>query len=205
MNKKYMNKNTETVDLIKNINSRVQKAELRKKCYLVSKTLTEEYKKTSSQKIFEEIVNLESYKEAKNIFCYVNMENEPNTRILIDDSLKKGKNVYIPKVYKMGVMRAYKFSSWGNLEEGVFGILEPKEENSGNPENFDLIIVPCLAYNYKGDRLGHGRGYYDRYLENLDCKKVIVAFSKFCFEDIPMEDFDKKVNVIIDEKGVKNV
>ncbi|MDU5110612.1 MAG: 5-formyltetrahydrofolate cyclo-ligase, partial [Clostridium sp.] len=118
-------------------------------------------KEEMDREIFNKIINLDLYKEAKNIFIYLSFGSEIDTKPIIDRALEDGKEVYIPKVYKVNrEMKAIRLNNFDDLEENSMGILEPKDDsNFIAKENIDLIIVPGAVFDLEGNRIGYGGGY----------------------------------------------
>ncbi|WP_419574139.1 5-formyltetrahydrofolate cyclo-ligase, partial [Ruminococcus sp.] len=124
------------------------------------------------------IKSLAEYKNADTIFCYVSTEKEINTIPLLQEILDSGKRLGVPKCTGKGIMDAYEIQNLEQLKIGSYGILEPGEECDIilDPTEIQFAIIPCISCNRKGERLGHGGGYYDRYLEKMpeDCEKAIL-------------------------------
>lgn len=100
-------------------------------------------------------------------------------------------------------MEAYIITKEEDLEVGKFGIMEPKAGCEVlMPEQIDLIILPCLSCDRKGNRLGYGGGYYDRYLERCNGVRVVICREKLMLDEIPSETFDQKGDFLVTEKGI---
>ena len=92
-----------------------------------------------------------------------------------------------------------------SLKTGVFGILEPSEDCEAVPESeIDLIIVPGVAFDRQLNRMGRGKGYYDRLLSTLQAPKIGICFDFQLQDTVPTESFDKKMDMIITEKEIIN-
>lgn len=140
----------------------------------------------------------DAWKSAEHILLYAPMQGEVDVLSFFED---KTKHFYFPRVEGDG-LRVFKVESLEDLEKGAFGILEPKlscEEVEGF--ELDLIILPGLAFDIQGNRLGKGKGYYDRFLEKISERKkaatLALAFSFQVVEEVPVEDHDEKVDVVI--------
>ena len=138
------------------------------------------------------------------MFCFVGTEDEINTRPVLEDLLKRGKQVGVPKCISKGIMEVYKIRSFDDLEPGKYGILEPKEGcEKISPKAIHLALIPCLSCSMKGERLGYGGGYYDRYLETHPGHKTIALAYEFqILHELPAEPYDKSVDMIVTEKRV---
>lgn len=165
--------------------------------------LSDAYIRTANEKICENILAWQEYRRAKAIFCYVSMGREPDTRRLLSDALAAGKRVYVPRCDGKGEMRAARLNSLDALTPGAFGIPEPPDgaEYAG-PEEMDLVLVPCVSASRRGERLGHGGGYYDRFLAKTQADTVCLCYEKMQREDLPMTALDRRMRFLADEAGV---
>lgn len=176
---------------------------IRSKIAQRNKELNKSYTDIADRNIKEFIVNSEEYRKSNIIFCFVSSKNEVNTIPIIEDALGKGKKVGVPRCIGKGIMEVYNINSLNDLEVGKYNILEPKEYcNRVDPDEIQMAIIPCVTCNYKGHRLGHGGGYYDRYLKNLSAKMVIICRDKITYEEIPLDEHDININILITEKGI---
>ena len=158
-----------------------------------------------SQEITHKLLSLELFRGANTILFYVSYDNEVNTHILIKESLKHGKNVVVPiSDVKRHQLKLSQITQWQELALGSYGILEPKKNfiREISLDSVDLAIVPGVGFDIIGNRLGHGKGYYDSLLQDYKGKIVALAFEFQVIENIPVEVHDKKVDVIITEKKV---
>lgn len=127
------------------------------------------------------------------VMLYMNMKNEVNLERLIRYCISYGKKVYFPKVVGNEI---YPVLYNGEFESGAYGILEPKGDIERNiyPK---LVITPCLAVDKDNNRLGKGKGYYDRYFERSgECYKIAVAFREQLVDNIPVTGNDIKMDKI---------
>ena len=168
------------------------KQELRKKFLERQKNLSDSYVKEASEKIQAKILSSDVFKNAEKIFIYISTSKEPSTWEIIKNALNDGKKVYVPKCRNknMFAVRIYDFE---NLIQGKLGILEPENFSEILPcEDFDLIIVPCLSASVDGKRLGHGAGYYDKFLSKSRENQNIIClcFHEMLSSEIPMGEND---------------
>ena len=148
------------------------------------------------------------FNEAKNIFIYISYGSEINTKDIINKALKENKRIYVPRTeFKSRIMDAVEISSLDNLIENSYGILEPSEnEPHIDPNELDLIIVPGVAFDKKGGRMGYGAGFYDRYFKKINkdnikrITKLALAYDFQVIDEVPMEELDMPVDFIITEK-----
>ena len=143
------------------------KAELRKKVLHEMKALSQKQKIAMDQALTERFLNHPVYHEAKVVATYLSFPHEFQTQGLIDQALKNGKKVLIPKTYPKGRMEFVVYDPQ-QLKKTSFGLLEPQGDlEVVEPSQIDLIHVPGLAFTREGYRIGYGGGYYDRYLEHF--------------------------------------
>ena len=164
-------------------------------------------KEEKDRKILDEFYESNYYREAKNIFIYISYDSEVNTKGIIKKALRDNKKIYVPRTeFKTRLMDAVEITSLNNLIESEYGILEPSvEEPHIDPNEIDLIVVPGVAFDRNGGRMGYGAGFYDRYFKKINednMKKVIklaLAYDFQILEKIPMNEQDVPVNYIITE------
>ena len=180
---------------------RKKKSDLRKKAKEISNSLDEEYMKFADEKIIEKLISSEEYKKAYNIFTYIGKYPEINTSIFIKKAWEDGKNIAVPFCKNDKDMDAILIKSFDDLREGAFGILEPNfdEKLVMKKEDIDLVIVPCASADINGNRLGFGKGYYDRFLKNIQANEFLLIREKQISEEIPMGKYDKRIPNVITE------
>ena len=178
------------------------KAELRKQVLHEMKVVPRERKKAMDQALTERFLNHPFYQEARVIATYLSFPHEFQTHELIEQALKDGKKVLIPKTYPKGRMDFVVYNPQ-QLVKTSFGLLEPQ----GNLEvvdasQIDLIHVPGLAFTTEGYRIGYGGGYYDRYLEQFSGHTLSTVYP--CqIQDFSPENHDIPVQeVLIDERNL---
>lgn len=183
-----------------------QKKELRTKVKEKISKLSRRETEEPDKKILHQIKSLAEYKNADTIFCYVSTEKEINTIPLLQEILDSGKRLGVPKCTGKGIMDAYEIQNLEQLKIGSYGILEPGEECDIilDPTEIQFSIIPCISCNRKGERLGHGGGFYDRYLEKMpeDCEKAILCRESLMCDEIPTEEHDERMDLVISENGI---
>lgn len=153
------------------------KPEIRQELRKQYAALSESEWEARSRNLCSRILNEPGYQIAKSIFCYVSIKKEPDTRALMQKILKDGKRLCVPRCKPDGSMEAVPVNSLDDLQKGLFGIPEPPQRIAPvSSDKIDLIIVPALAANKDGYRLGQGKGYYDRYLKGRTTGIWIVTF-----------------------------
>jgi len=153
----------------------------------------------------ERLVRTALWARYKKVLIYLSMKDEMDTQSLLDMAFKEGKEVYAPKVESDTGMRFFRVtadqSSWVT---GAFDIREPagREKDVFRFEDGPaLVISPGLAFDRKGNRMGRGKGFYDRFYEKLFQASPDSAICAFCMsiaitDDVPVDQFDRKVNAI---------
>ncbi len=179
------------------------KRQLRKKITMQAQGLDKNYKRKASRQIVDLILASPSYKNARTIFCFIGMENEVDTRGIVEDAIAQGKTVAVPLVISKGIMHAKRITSYDELSVCSYGILEPSAEvPTVDPYEIDLAIVPCLSCSHAGLRLGYGGGFYDRYMQHTHFTKMCVCFEKLTNEEIPISRYDVRMDYLITEVGI---
>lgn len=184
----------------------LRKKKLRENLLTRQRSLSTEYKRYASEKIAGIVLKNSDYLKSGIIFIYSGMKNEVDTSIIISDALLRGKKVAVPKVISSRHMEALRIKSMDDLRPGKYGILEPKEGSEViEPEDIELVFVPCVSFSKDGYRLGYGGGFYDTYLAEGNFKKIIIAFDRMKNEDIPTDSHDQKAEGIITEEGYYDI
>ena len=144
--------------------------------------------------------DLENYPEfikSKTVFCYVSAKGEAGTHDLIRE-LSEKKEVVVPRcIDKEGNMISVKINSFDELKEGFFGILEPVNTVEFPKDKIDFAIVPALAFDKEGYRLGYGKGYYDRFLSDINPFKLGVCAKEFYLDSLPHDEHDVKMDSVL--------
>ena len=153
-----------------------------------------------SEKISKRILKHPKFLDSKSIFLYFSIGSEVSTTFIIEESLKLGKNVFLPVLDNSENLSFHKFESFSKMKKGKFGILEPTSKVSlVDP---DLVVVPGLAFDLHLHRLGYGKGYYDRFLKSTSSYKIGICFDFQIVEKIPNESHDQKMDEVISEKRI---
>ena len=167
------------------------------------KNLSPIYCREADEAICRCVIQSDAYEKAQTIFCYVGTEREIDTMRLIHIMMRDGKNIAVPLCVRKGVMEARRIVGMGGLVSGRYGILEPRLECPVvPPEELDLVIVPCCTGNARGQRLGYGGGYYDRFLPQTKCPTMLLCRHQLEREDIPVEPHDVQMDYFVTERGI---
>lgn len=173
-----------------------QKQKLRAEFKLVLQTIPDTAKIQKSKIIIDKLVSDPAFKKAKKILLYASTKNEPDTWFLIDNYSDFQKDFYLPHHKELKIAKIDKSLV---LETGNFGISSAVNALpiKGN-EVFDLAIVPGLGFDKRGNRLGHGGGWYDRVLATVKAKRKIgLCFKEQVVTALPTATFDIKIDQLL--------
>lgn len=162
-----------------------------------------------SRLICHKLVELPQYQAARTVLYYVDARSEVRTRHYLPDALTHGKKIVVPYCVE-GELELFHLADMDELALGMYRILEPKPELRPLPEKrvdvkeLDLIVVPGVAFDRRGARMGHGFGYYDKMLWQARPEALLAALAFECqlFDEIPTESHDIFMDRLITEKAV---
>lgn len=178
----------------------MDKPSLRRQLRTLSRErLTESLRLQGSASIIAQLRAHPLWQAAQHVGLYSALPDEPNLRPLIDE-VAGTKHLYLPRVLDDETMDFFAFSGWQTLEQsGSFGIYEPRlKEGAVHPRTLDLLIIPALAYDQAGYRLGRGKGYYDRYLLRAQhAHRLGVTFALHPIEQLPYDPWDVPVEDVL--------
>lgn len=143
-----------------------------------------------------QIRQIEAYKNAKNVMIYLPVKNEVDVSLLINDS---DKNFLVPVMEGDDI---YACHLTMQLKIGRFGICEPVERVKMEKNEIDIVIVPGVAFDRNFNRMGYGKGYYDRFLKDMKALKIGVCHSFQLVDEIPSEPHDIKMDMIVTEREI---
>jgi 5-formyltetrahydrofolate cyclo-ligase len=177
----------------------MEKFEIRRKIKAMKSMLLETEKMAEAECVFAQLEQTAAFLMAKHILMYHSLPDELSTR----NFLRKWngeKKFYLPRVNGVNLeVLPYEES---RLELGAFHIEEPTGHETVNPDMLELIVVPAVAYDRKGNRLGRGKGFYDRLLSSTKATKVGVAYEFQIVNEVPVEQHDVPMDIIISPSGV---
>ncbi len=180
-----------------------EKQALRKTLRALTDALSEEYIARSDRAIEKNVLTLNTWKQAKTVFIYISVGREPDTHDLLQAALSEGKTLAVPLTHADGVMDAHVITTFDDLRPGRLNIPEPGADAPIlEPDQIDLIIVPCIAADRQGLRLGHGGGYYDRYLVMVKCPTVCLCREKLIQKTLPHDAYDIPVDIVVTEQAL---
>jgi 5-formyltetrahydrofolate cyclo-ligase len=169
----------------------------------------QEQKDELSRRICETFAALPEYAAARTVMFYVDVRSEVRTRHYLATALGHGKRIVVPYCVD-GELELFQLASMDELEIGMYKILEPKQELRDAPskridvQELDLIMVPGVAFDRTGARMGHGFGYYDKLLEHARPQTPLVALAFECqlFPEIPTAPHDIFMDKVVTERQV---
>jgi 5-formyltetrahydrofolate cyclo-ligase len=162
------------------------KGQIRSKILLALKTQKEEDRSLKSRIIQKKLLRNKVFKKAKIVMFYVAFGGEVKTEEMIKEAKKMGKLICVPVCRRdRAIMQPAVLEDRSRLKEGPYGVLEPASTTLVDPDELDLIIVPGLAFDRKGNRLGRGKGCYDRFLGALSNNTPSIGLA-FDFQILPL-------------------
>ena len=156
----------------------------------------------ASAKICERLMELPELQRAKTVFSYMALGDEADLSAVHEWLRARGVRLAFPVSLPHGVMEAWEPGGW---REGAYGICEPDRERSSPvaPEEIDLVLTPCVAFDGENRRLGHGGGYYDRFLPQCpQAVTVAAAFEAQRLEEVVCDAHDRSMDVVVTERGI---
>jgi 5-formyltetrahydrofolate cyclo-ligase len=185
---------------------RAEKARIRQEMIARRRILSGEEIAERGRSILQRLLSLPEYRGARLVHCFVSMPDEVDTRALIEEALATGKRVAVPVVERgRRDLRHAEISALADLRpEGTWGLYQPAPGRIRPvaPGEIGLVVVPGLAFDPQGNRIGFGAGYYDRFLRGVAAPKVGVACAFQVLPAVPVTGQDAPVDLIVTEEGV---
>jgi len=164
--------------------------------------VTDSKRKEMSQQICKYLYEIDEFNQAKSIFCYVSYLSEVETHTLINEIIDQKLALAVPKIMGKSEMSAVPVDDLSDLEPDKMGILTPKINQSASPP-FDIAITPGVGFTVTGERLGYGKGYYDRWFSQNKVKtKIGIAFEIQLLEQLPIEETDISMDILVTEERI---
>ena len=179
-----------------------QKRLLRPECKQARQAVTQ--KAERSEKICRRICALPAFQSADTVLCYYGVGDEVKTDTILETALRSGKRVGVPHCYEDSRMEFLEIHALSDLTAlSAFGIPEaPDGTTVIDPMDADLCLVPALAFDRNGCRIGYGKGYYDRYLKRFSGHSVGLCFDACLRDDLPINQNDRPVRQIVTERQI---
>ena len=181
------------------------KKDLRKEYRILRKEILN--REDKEKLITDSLVSSDFFRDADCIFLYCAYDGEINTEAISQEAERLSiKTAYPFCLARVGTMQLF-FSMRSELKKGMYGINEPDKDRceKASFSNKSLCIVPGVAFGRKGERLGFGKGYYDRFLESFNGITVGLSFEECLSDSIPMEEHDKKIDYLITDKKIYKI
>lgn len=180
----------------------VDKGTLRQQFTKLRHTLSPATRDASSRQIVDFLTQLPEYPTSRRIGIYAATPGEVDLRSFFDRCTTDGKSCYFPRV-EGADMAFHQVRAWSELVSGKYGILAPHPSSVVlAPEEFDLLVVPGVAFDRHGHRLGRGKGFYDRYLPRVGGCHIGACFDSCVVETLPHEPHDARIHLLVTESGV---
>ena len=184
----------------------LQKQRLREERLAAREALSEQERSVLDDRITQKLLATSEYAEATTVLTYVSVSSEVSTRMFIECALRDGKTVAVPRCLPGHCLEFVAIASLEQLVAAPFNLLEPAKELPALTEdqkNNSICIVPALLVDTKGDRLGYGAGFYDRFLSTYPGKKICLAYQQNLSKTtLPHTEFDVPVDMLITESDV---
>ena len=175
----------------------MDKAALRREIREKKRAMTEEEIRSRSARLGELFVQSQSYRNAKTIYGYLPYNQEVRTIPILEQALRDGKKVAVPKVYG-DTMKFIYLEDLSQVGKGYAGIPEPIADEPVAEDPSALVLMPGLAFTKNGDRMGYGGGFYDRFLaEEPNHPTVALCYDFQMVENLPTEEYDIPVDLVL--------
>jgi len=178
---------------------RLTKARIRSKILLKLKKQRKEDRDRKSDLIMKKLFRALVFKKAKVVMFFISFGGEVNTKNMIRQAMKLGKKVAVPVCRKNRILRPSFLAENAKLTRGLYEVYEPAIKKFISLDDLDLVVVPAVAFDKRGNRLGRGKGYYDCFLHKLPSKTASIglAFDFQILPSIPTTCLDKEVHKVI--------
>lgn len=185
------------------MNKKVLRSQLLEK----RKNISLEDRINKSKIIMDKLMSTDEYKNANVVMAFASFGTEVMTHDFIKTSLANGKRIILPiSIKEPRSLFLQEITNFDELKPSTYGILEPEKKENFDIKKLDLVVVPSVAIDHRGYRLGYGGGYYDRFLSSLDKRTKIVAinFEELFVYRVIISKYDVKVPVLITDKKIIN-
>ena len=182
------------------------KTELRQKYRSLRQSMPPEIKEQKDEAIAAQVRRLWQYQRNSILLIYVSTSIEVDTFRISRQAIADGKRVAVPRcIPDTRNMEFYYIRSTDELKPGMFGVLEPDPiaENLYSESDGGLCIVPAFSYDWRGYRLGYGKGYYDRFLSRFEGNMVGICYSECVQRSLPHGRFDRPVELLVTESYLR--
>lgn len=175
----------------------MDKTTLRMQIRQKKRAMTPEEIESSSQRLKDLFLQSALYRQAKTIYGYLPYNQEVRTVPMLEQALADGKRVAVPKIYADEMKFIY-LTDLSKVEKGYSGIPEPIDDGPLGDDPFALVLMPGLAFDQNGHRIGYGGGFYDKFLAQEPYHPTLALCYAFqMVTDLPTEDFDVPVDLVL--------
>ena len=181
------------------MNTAEQKRALRRVLLEKRRAMSRDARTAADQRITESVCGSAAFQNAQTIFCFWSLPEEPDTAEIIACARACGKRVAFPRcAVSDRTMQFFLVDDDSQMQSGAYGIAEPSPSCPlAVPQSTDLCIVPALAADADGSRLGYGGGYYDRYLASHSMQSVCICYDIPRSEPLPADSWDVRTDAVI--------
>ncbi len=180
------------------------KSEIRKRMSAVRQALPSEVRKNRSAEIAQRLIQLPHFANAHTIAAFIPLRGELDPNPIVEAARASNKKVTLPRVHEESELSFHYYNAGDPLHPSACGVHEPLPESpEATPEEIDLVLVPGLAFDERGYRIGHGRGFYDRFLPRVPrATKIGVAYDFQLVAEVPRARWDQPVDYVVTDKRV---
>ena len=177
----------------------MNKDDIRRRVKTRKRLLDDNERQTAARNVFDQLERLAAFMMSDSILAYHSLPDELSTREFLDKWSSR-KRFFLPRVNGLDLeILPYDRT---RLRSGAFRIEEPDGDDLSDASQMEMIIVPAVAYDRQGNRIGRGRGYYDRLLSTTRALKVGVAYDFQLFDNLEPDPFDVPVDIVITESTI---
>lgn len=166
----------------------------------IKKSLSEDELLSRSEEVIMVLEATDTFNKSSDILIYNSLKDEVRLKSLFD-KYNKEKRFYLPVINGTNELSVRKFDVHTQFERSMLGILEPIGEDI-DIKNIDLIVVPGIAFDYSLNRLGRGKGYYDKFLKRTKVPKIGICFDFQLLDNIPTDDLDVAMDMVVAENEI---
>lgn len=187
------------------VKTNIEKNRLRKSIKELRNAQDSAEKAEKDRKIAENLFSLKEFVSAQKILCYISEKNEVDTENIVSKLFRLNKTVAAPRVRDSeGNLDFYEITSFNQTQKSAFGVREPIAEKCKKLVDFSssVCILPALAFDINGYRLGYGKGCYDRFLGSYSGFKIGICYENCIFDALPKDEFDIAADIVVTENRI---
>lgn len=183
-----------------------EKQEMRIRARQALSSLSAQARKEIGLRMKEALCAHPLWANANSLFCYYGIQREPDTVPILQAALEQDKRLFLPRCipHRPGEMELVRVNRLTQISRNANGLWEPVGEELAAPEEIDLALIPCLAASPDGQRLGHGGGYYDRFLCAFRGISVILCPQMAVVPTVPVGKTDQAAEYLLTENGLRS-